>query len=264
MRRLRNLRSVRAALQVNRAARAVLGVLRRRRRGGTVDRAAANASLVRIAPPATLDPRTPASYRAELRARLRGEGASGGLRFALLLPRVETDAEGTTTPGDVEAALVASGWFVATPERSGELDAILSTDPAATLRVVPDDAIRIAWIRTATELGTWLDNPAFDEYDVVLAPREGCDELLRRTVHVPVALDAASPRAMVDALRHALDRWLEADRIDVAIGPTTIASTRGRLLFRASPPAGLRDVGIRRACGCGPPGARVGPGTPTS
>ena len=127
--------------------------------------------------------------------------------------------------GPDPAVLTSLGWRVSRLEPSADggrsdldpsVDVVIARSDALDIRDVPRHAVAVAWMTHAPE--RWLDQPWFDEFDVVLAATTAVADLVRRrsakvaTVVSPDATDAAA------TIRDALRDWASSTRYGLRVG----------------------------------------------
>jgi len=159
-----------------------------------------------------LDPRGPVEFRHDLGARLRAAAGAPPLRRSVV--GLETGAP--------LADLARPGWQVerlaATPS---ETDVLVSFDADHDVHATRDGTVMIAVV-DGDDVARWVARTWFDHYDLVLTTSEAARATLAASsVHQPTVVrgDLSDRPALGAAIADALAAWLEADRIDLAIGP---------------------------------------------
>jgi hypothetical protein len=159
-----------------------------------------------------LDPRGPAEFRRDIGARLTGAVGAPPLRVAI----VGLDAGARLTE------LARPGWQVERLEAtSSEADVLVSFDADHDVHPTRDGTIMVAVV-DGDDVERWLGRPWFDHYDLVLTTSVTAQATLAgSSVHQPRVLTSGlDDRPMfAAAISDAVTAWLEADRIDLAIGP---------------------------------------------
>jgi glycosyltransferase involved in cell wall biosynthesis len=121
-------------------------------------------------------------------------------------------------------SLETSGWEVAAGvEPSGgtltgaSADVHIALSPDVRLDSLPERSLRIAW---AADVGRWLADPRFDDYDLVLAADpEVATSIARGSAHRPATVVAGGAVEVGASLRSALLSWIELRRIAIHIPP---------------------------------------------
>ena len=210
-------RSVRLALGLSSLGRWLVGVVRpgragRRRSGGSVGpRGGAARSNDQDEAADAVDPR---AFREALLAAVEGT-TTDPLHVAIAA---------TGAVPNLDKTLTSLGWRVSRlgsaaggrPALDPSVDVVLVASAAVDLRDVPRDPVAIAWLTEAPE--RWLDQPWFDEYDIVLAGTDDIADLVRaRSAKVAMILPAAPPDR-AETIRGALRGWAAATHYGLRVG----------------------------------------------
>jgi hypothetical protein len=184
------------------------------RRSGGGPKAGATRDQGRDEAADAVDPRR---FREAFLASVEG-GATGAeaLQVAIL---------GGEAVADLAAALTSLGWRVSRtqtspnggrPDLDPALGVVIVGSDAVDIRDLPRGPAAVAWLIDTPE--RWLDQPWFDEFDVVLASTDEIADLVRRRsakVATVLPVDATEAAATV---REALRGWASSTHYGLRIG----------------------------------------------
>jgi Glycosyl transferases group 1 len=214
---LRAHRSVRLALGLSGLGRRLAAAVRPGRGGGRRSGGSGGATAGAVRDKdrdEAADAVDPRRFREGLLAAANGTGGK---------PLHLTIADTGTLP-DLDAALTSLGWRVSrlgspgggSPALDPSVDVVVVGSAVFDIRDLPRDPITIAWLTEAPE--RWLDQPWFDEFDIVLAATDEIAGLVRaRSAKTATVLPAAPPDR-ASAIRDAVRGWAASTHYGLRIG----------------------------------------------
>jgi hypothetical protein len=174
----------------------------------------------------------PEAFRAAMRDRLSAKPdrvvgdrvAVRALRFAIVGSDGSDLAVGQALRAGLGELGLSADLSSATTDGpvAREVDVIVAISPTVRREALETGALTVAWVRA--DLDGWLDDPRFDDFDLVLADTTALKvDLEKRRAKRVVAIErregesAGAAEALVSAIR----AWLEAPRVAIHIGPAT-------------------------------------------